>query len=176
MSNEHEQSLIYPLCKRRRCRRAPWGSLQTSVWEENALLQETANSLLPGRLPTSFARFNAEGQRGIPRKWTLVDLHKLGSEPRRSLLFGCLYFNMFLTCQTSVWMLALPTMSPWSNYQNCLSSIVWKKCMAWHSNQQLIEYESDFQTVNLTSSVSCYYYRNYLPSISTNWILIFVND
>lgn len=36
--------------------------------EGNALLQETANSLLPGRLPTSFSRFSAEGQSGSPLK------------------------------------------------------------------------------------------------------------
>lgn len=46
----------------------PRGSLQTSVQEGKALLQETANSLLPGRIPTSLSRFGAGGQSGSPLK------------------------------------------------------------------------------------------------------------
>lgn len=70
--------------------------------EGNALLQETANSLLPGRLPTSFSRFTAEGQSGSPLKTDSFGSAYAGVGSWETLLFRCLYFNVFFTCQTSV--------------------------------------------------------------------------
>lgn len=79
-------------------------------------------------------------------KLPLSDLHMLVLALGRALLFRCLYFDVFFTCQTSVWRLALPTMSPWSNYQKCLSSVVWKKWIIRNSNHTMItEYESNFK-------------------------------
>lgn len=83
---------------------------------------KTANSLLAGRLPTNVTRFPVEGQSGSPLK-----MNSGGSAPGRSLLGRCLCFILFFTCHASVWVPVLPAVLPWSNYQNCLSSLVRRK-------------------------------------------------
>lgn len=89
-----------------RCWGVPRGPLQTSVQEGNALLQETANSLLPGGLPTSFSRFSAEGQSGSPLKMDSRGSAYAGVGPQEILaiqvyLFRCVFHLPDLSLKAS---------------------------------------------------------------------------
>lgn len=147
------QSLIYPLCDGRDWMGHP-EALCGHLHEMKILYwRKPCKTPLPDSLPTCLQGSVQRVRVGIPANGSLwfcicwVSTQNKGSP--KILLFRCLYFKVFLLCQTSVWVLALPTMSLWSNYCNCCNLLTWKKWVVRSSHQQFTEYESDFQTVKL---------------------------
>lgn len=91
--------------------------------------------------------------------------------PPRSLLFRCLYFKMFLICQTCLSAGSSSNVTLVKLLQ--LSSLTWEKRVVSYSTIYRIWKRSS--NSNAASHVVCYYYWDHLSNISTNLIPIF-ND